>query len=374
MAVSALLPLVSGLTAFLGGAGCDGADSKCVQPKAVDSIFTVDASGDLKLLSTTKVGPSPGWLFRGRRPVLYAIITGDSTVMALELDAAKPNHFNVLGSASSSNATAPVHGSVDRTGQWIFLANYGGCDNCTGPQGAVSVMSIKEDGSLGEVVYTDTHHGHGVNPARQGCAHVHSAVASPFHDVVYVQDLGLDTITTYSVNTHTGALSVLSVVNSSHPGAGPRHLVVHPTLPFAYVVEEMGNSLSQYAVGADGSLTFVETTPTTDVKSGSKAGEIAITPNGEFIYVSNRGDCDLCSTVQGFKVAPTGKATRIGSGVKTMLFPRGMEVSPMGASLFVAGQGDGTLAEYGIEADGDLTLKKAILHGLGTSATITFAV
>eukprot|EP01065_Artemidia_motanka_P046933 TRINITY_DN7223_c0_g1_i1.p1 TRINITY_DN7223_c0_g1~~TRINITY_DN7223_c0_g1_i1.p1 ORF type:complete len:383 (+),score=133.31 TRINITY_DN7223_c0_g1_i1:63-1211(+) len=373
-----VLPLAAAAgawNAFIGGAGCDVADTSCVHPAAVTDVQDVVLSGQaLRYERSTKVGDHPTWLTAGQPtreyPVVYAALTAENKVAALKVGDGAVPELTTIGTGATKGI-APVHTSVDRTGAFLMVANYGGCDNCTGPDGAVSVLPIKADGSVGDAVFNLTHHGHGVNPQRQGCAHVHSAVASPHGDVVYVQDLGLDLVFAYAIDLHTGALSLISTVNSSRPGAGPRHMAVHPSKLMTYVVEEMGNTVSAYRIGADGGLSHVQSLPTTDLVGG-KAAEIVINPTGTTLFVSNRGMCDGCDSVQVYGVAADGTLQRKGAQQTVHAhFPRGMALSPDGDLLLVAGQGDGSLSTFAVDADGKLQPRDRVT-GLTTPATIAF--
>lgn len=121
---------------------------------------------------------------------------------------------------------------------------------------------------------------------------------------------------------------------------GPRHFVFHPTLRVLYTSNEQGNSVSAYAVGADGKLT-ASGEPTSTVPAGddtkTHTSEIRIHPNGSMVFVANRGQ----DTVACLSVDQETGALKEASRAKTAHTPQALELDPEGAFLYAAGGAPG---------------------------------
>mgnify|MGYP003347863622 CR=1 FL=1 len=94
-----------------------------------------------------------------------------------------------------SRGADPAHLSFDRTGKWLFVANYGG--------GSIAVFPVAEDGTLSDAVHIVEHQGaSNTNPVRQEAPHVHSVDISPDNRFLYVADLGKDEIAVYNFDAN----------------------------------------------------------------------------------------------------------------------------------------------------------------------------
>src|SRR5207244_12825526 len=80
------------------------------------------------------------------------------------------------------------------------------------------------------------------------------------------------------------------------------------------------------------------------------AADIHLTPNGKFLYISER----TSSTIGGFSVdGATGKLTYVGS-MPTEKQPRGFRIDRAGKYMVVTGEKSDTVSTYAIEANGSL--------------------
>src|SRR5262249_60155288 len=90
---------------------------------------------------------------------------------------------------------------------------------------------------------------------------------------------------------------------STKAGAGPRHLRIHPGGKFLFLLTETTATIGAYAIDKDkGTLTelqFVDTLPA-DFKGEAAAADLHITPDGKFLYGSER----KTSTLTGFRIDP----------------------------------------------------------------------
>jgi len=198
-----------------------------------------------------------------------------------------------------------------------------------------------------------SHHGGSrVVPWRQGAAHVHGAFPGR-NGLVYVCDLGMDTVFVYRLGSG-GEAKELSRTQTP-PGCGPRHAAVHPDGHAVYVLCELSQDVLTYhhraSDGKEGSsdsaaLALQQTSSLlkggAGDGSGSKAGEILISPDGSALFATNRGGAQ--NTVTSFS---TGSGSLVWvQQVQAPAFPRGMVLVHGGSVLLVAGQSSTELVSY----------------------------
>jgi len=248
----------------------------------------------------------------------------------------------------STGGAGPTHLWVDGAGKNLLVANYGG--------GSICCIAIKEDGSLGEQTAFVQHTGSSVNPQRQKEPHAHGIYVDAEDRFVYVPDLGIDKVMIYKFDPEKGALTPNDPPSASvEPGGGPRHFAFHPAGGFAYVNNEMGNTVDVFKHDDEtGALELLQTVPTlpVDFTDRNSTAEIFVHPNGRTVYVSNRGhDSIAVFTVQeGGKLKPIDHVSTKG---KT---PRNFGIDPTGKWLIASNQGSDDLYVFRIEpGTGNLT-------------------
>lgn len=230
----------------------------------------------------------------------------------------------------SSMGEGPCHVSVDPTGKMLFVSNYRG--------GNLSAFKINPDGSLAADPDFKQHSGKSTHPQRQDAPYMHSMIPSLDGKYVYASDLGLDKIMIYKVNAESGKLTPAdkSYV-SSKAGAGPRHFVIHPELPFAYSVEELSNTVAAYKVDdVTGSLTATGRVAmlSDEIRSEQNtAADIHISKDGTFLYASNRGQDNLAIYLINLQ---DGKLSLIGHQPTGGKHPRNFKMDQEGELVFVA--------------------------------------
>jgi 6-phosphogluconolactonase len=236
----------------------------------------------------------------------------------------------------------PCHLDIDPSGRFVLSANY--------TSGSVAVHPRNEDGSLGERVYFVQRSGTGPNAERQEGPHAHQIAFDPAGAYVFDIDLGSDTV--YS--STLGEDGVLHEVDQLrvHPGAGPRHMVFHPTADAAYVINELDSTLTVCSY-SDGKLQVVQTASTRPADSPGEnfPAELLISADGRFLYGSNRGD----NTIAVFETAADGQSVElvqtISSGGE---WPRHLAFGNDGKTLYAANERSDQIATFTI-ADGRLT-------------------
>jgi 6-phosphogluconolactonase len=224
----------------------------------------------------------------------------------------------------------PCYITVDNTGKWVLAGNYS--------SGTVSVFPIKKGGSLGEAVQVVEHKGSGPDKQRQESAHVHATVLSPDNKYLFVPDLGMDKVMIYAFNPTSGRLTPSrDTAMKLAGGAGPRHFIFHPNGRWAYVVEEMGGTVTafNYRNGSLKKIQTLRTVPTGFTKPFTGA-DIHISPDGRFLYTSNR---DSSNTIAIFKIdSQSGRLNLIGNQPTMGSTPRNFNFDPSGNYLLVANQ------------------------------------
>jgi 6-phosphogluconolactonase len=232
----------------------------------------------------------------------------------------------------ATHSTGPCHLALDATAHWLLVANYNG--------GSITAFPVGADGSLGEDSAFIQHRGSSVDHERQSSPHPHEIVFSPDNRFVLVPDLGLDEVLTYRFDAVKGSLTPATpAFTKVAAGSGPRHLVFHPNGKVAYLTNEMAATVGVYGYDAErGHLDALLQTASmipADYVGPKSAAEIAVSPDGKFLYASHRGD----DTISVFAIdAEKGTLTKvdyIATGGKT---PRHFAIDPTGEFLFAANQ------------------------------------
>jgi 6-phosphogluconolactonase len=309
--------------------------------------------GKLTLLGVAAETEDPSFLaIHPSGKYLYAVNEVDhfgaqksGAVSAFSIDP-RNGKLTLLNQVATQGA-GPCHISLDKSGKYAFVANYDG--------GSIAVFPIGEDGSLASAAAFVQHSGSSVDKERQQGPHAHWIGTSPDNRFALVADLGLDEILLYHFNAAKGALTPGNPPDVKvTPGAGPRHLAFHPNGKFAYVLSEMESSVTAFAYKAsNGSLSPLQTISTFSIlrkdQSGPKeAAEIAVHPNGRFLYASNRAGIDTIST---FSIDPAKGTLKLRDEYPTMgKTPRNFAIDPTGKFLLAANQESNTIVIFRIDS------------------------
>jgi 6-phosphogluconolactonase len=308
------------------------------QPGGGDGI----AFGPLDGIRTVATIADPSFLVRsadGR--FLYATDEeDDGKVAAFAIQADGGLEFL---NSQPTGGVHPCHLDIDPSGRYVLSANY--------TSGSVAVHPIAADGSLGATTHHLQREGTGPNKDRQEGPHAHQIAFDPAGAYVFDIDLGSDTVYS-STLTEDGRLEEVDRLHI-HPGAGPRHMVFHPSAGAAYVINELDSTLTVCSY-SDGKLQIVQTASTRPADSPGEnfPAELLISADGRHLYGSNRGD----NTVAVFAVAADGLSVElvqtIGSGGD---WPRHLAFSNDGTRLYAANERSDSIATFVIDAaDGSL--------------------
>lgn len=211
----------------------------------------------------------------------------------------------------------------------VITANYS--------SGNISVLGIKSDGSIGEVKQVVQHTGKSINTKRQEAPHAHMVYFSPDKKYVLANDLGTDKIYVYQYNSNS-AMEVLTLKSSIDlkPGSGPRHLIFSKDGKQVYLLQEMDGTITSFNY-AKGMLKKVSETTVvaSDFKGDIGAADIHISPDGKFLYATNRG---TANDISAFKILKKGKLEFVQRTSTLGKGPRNFNIDPTGNFLLVGHQ------------------------------------
>jgi 6-phosphogluconolactonase len=295
-------------------------------------------------LAATARNPSFVALHPNKR-FLYAVgETGDGkksgTVSAFAIDAATGKLLFL--NTESSGGGGPCHLSVDAAGRCVLVANYG--------SGSIAALPILNDGRLGPAGSVVQHRGSSVNPQRQAGPHAHFIAPDPRNRFMLCCDLGLDQVLAYKLVPGKAQLIPNGVpFFAVTPGSGPRHFAFDPKGRFAYIINEMGCTLTATKYDdKKGTFAEVQTVSTlaNDFKGKSSCAEVQVHPNGKFVYASNRGEDTIAIFSADTKTGELTASGRVPSGGKT---PRHFTLDPTGAWLIAEHQDSNNITVFAVD-------------------------
>lgn len=291
-------------------------------------VYDFDTNtGDFVFKNATEKVINPSYLTLSKdHKTLYSVNENgvESTVSAFQFDAASGNLTKLNQQKAEGADPCYIINDDDN----VIVANYSG--------GNIAVFGKNTDGSLAEAKQIVQHKGKGIHP-RQESAHVHMVYFSPDKKYVLSNDLGTDTIYLYEYHPDAVAevLQLKSAISVT-AGSGPRHLTFSKDGKFVYVLQELNGAISVFDFD-NGKLTKIQETTilAKDFKGNFTGADIHISPDGKFLYASNRGDAN---TISIFKILKNGQllahsvVSSLGKG------PRNFVIDPTGAFLLVAHQ------------------------------------
>jgi 6-phosphogluconolactonase len=295
-------------------------------------VFAFDATtAGLTDVQTIDSGQNPSFLaVAPDHKFLYAVDEAQSQVRAFSIESTT-GKLTAIGTPIASGSSGPAHVSVDRAGKVVMVANYSG--------GTISVFPRQADGTLGASVATRSF---------GGGAQTHQIVTDPTNKWVLVPNKGRDAVSVFGLNAN-GTLTDVSVAGFD-AGDGARHVDVNAASTRAYVVDELGNTVTVLSMDVgSGALAPIQTLSTLEpgFSGQNTTAEIQITPDGKHVIASNRGDNSLAV----FDVAAAdGKLTRTARVVTGGSNPRHFSIDQTGQFLFVGNQGSGNVVVMKVDA------------------------
>jgi 6-phosphogluconolactonase len=238
----------------------------------------------------------------------------------------------------SSGGENPVYVSVHKNGKWLVNANYN--------EGSVSVHPLLEDGKIDSIAQNFQYMDGSVNKERQTRSHVHSAVFSPEHDYLFLPDLGADKIRYYQFDATLKQPLVETKIpfTKTDLESGPRHFTFHPNQKFGYCIEEMAGAISVYKY-ENGTLNKIQriNTHTDTITEGFESSDIHISPDGKFLYATNRGKEN---NIAIFSIDENGFLKNIGYQSTLGNHPRVFAVDESGKFLIASNVNTGNVVVF----------------------------
>ena len=313
------------------------------------------SSGELRRVGSVNAGANPSFLAihpNGR--VLYAVNeleqyqgkpTGAVSAFAIERNSGALTRLN----EQPSGGGAPCYLSVERSAQVVLVANYVG--------GSVAMLPIQANGALAPAASVVQHTGKGPNADRQEAPHAHCILPDSSNRFVLAADLGADRVFVYRLDLDGKSLRHAEGGDAvMRPGAGPRHLAFHPTLPLVYVANELDSTVATLRFDAErGALSPQGTSSTLPAgwTGTNYPADIHVPASGRSLYVSNRGH----NSIAVFSVAESTGALALDQVVPTDGdWPRNFSLDPSGRWLLVANQRSDSIVVFGRDPEtGKLT-------------------
>ena len=268
---------------------------------------------------------------------------------------------------SSTRGTGPCYLSLDRTGRHLLVANYGG--------GSVAVLPVGTDGRLGPATAFVQHETIAADPQKPRRPHGHSIDLEPSNRFALVADLGLDRVLVYRLTDKGGLVPNDPPFAAMDPGAGPRHVAIHPSGRSVYVLQEKHMTVDTFGFDAvRGVLTHKQKVSSLPegvaVAEGFSGAEILVHPSGRFVYASNRGHDTIAVFAIDEDQGTVKLIEHVASGGKT---PRGFGIDPSGRWLLAGNQRSDTVSVFRIEASTGRLTNTGQSVEVGAPVSVAFA-
>ncbi len=363
-----------------------GTDTSAIDGKANGKgiyLFELDSSsGQLSLVKLAAEARNPSWLcLDPSQRYLYTVneisdYEGKSgSVSAYAVD--KSNGDLRLLNRVSSQGAGPAHLSLDASGKYVFVANYGG--------GSIAVFPVSSDGSLGTATFTHRDEGHvGSQKATSAppgsfaisghdAPHAHMIGADPGNRFVLQTDLGQDRVYIYKFDKQTGKLmpATSSPFVSLPSGDGPRHFAFHPNGRWLYSIQEEASTVVLFHFNpVTGSMVAQQTISTLpNGFAGTSFGSgIRVSPDGRALYAANR----LHNTIAVFSIGSSGKLKQIGETPTLGDYPPQFNIDPSGTFLYACNQRSDQITSFRIDKRTGLLSFTGQYTPVGTPTCIIF--
>lgn len=292
------------------------------------AIYSEDeVSGKLTRVATEKVMGGPASIaVTADKSRMYIARRNDRKISCYAID---PETGALTFQSEMKAIDNPVYIALDQTERYLLSAYFSASK--------MALYSIAEDGTLSSkpVFEEDTPD----NP--------HAIQVNASNDVLYVTCMGGDRILKYRFSSKTGE-ALLEQKTVTPEKTGPRHFVFSPDAKHLFVANEVASSVTRYTISSTGSLSQLETLSTLpdDFSGANKCADIHITPNGKFLYVTNRG----ADSIAAYNIGTDAALSLIGF-YATEKTPREMEIDATGSYLFAAGETSGKLQSYKIDPE-----------------------
>jgi 6-phosphogluconolactonase len=340
--------------------------------KTTEGIYVYEldtVNGTLAKITTFTGIANPSYLTISPNGQFIYACTESKTPKAGSVSSFEFNYLNkrlTFLNSQPSGGENPVYVSIHKNSKWLVDGNY--------TEGSVSVYPLAPDGKIKTIVQNIQFQEGSINVQRQDRSHIHAAVFSPSFDYVFLPDLGADKIRCYQFDTlkkeplQSVSVPTINVV----PGSGPRHVAFHPNGKFAYCIEELSGTIDCYSY-TNGELHPYQhiDTHSGDLIAGFESADIHISPDGRFLYASNRGKEN---NIAIFSIAVNGTLKVIGYQSTEGTQPRIFAIDPSGKFLVVANVTSNNLVVFKRDAETGVLSKTGVKVQIKSPSCVQFKV
>ena len=314
------------------------------------SVYDFDIqTGDFEPVSELKEVINPSYLvISPDEKFVYSVNeTGDGSVSAFTFDST--NGTLRFINQQSTEGGDPCYITVDKEQTAIITANYSG--------GNISVFPLGAQGDILELTQR-------IDFSLQ--SHLHTAVFSPDEKYLLATDLGEDCIYIFEFAKHRGTSYLKQYPEKTtrlEAGSGPRHLAFHPGQDKVYCINELSGKISVFDY-QEGTLLPIQSIAS-DTTLGTKrkgSADIHLTPDGRFLYASNRLQADGIAI---FSVDPEDGYLSTVDYQSTGLHPRNFSISPNGKYLLCANRDSNQIQIFEIDS------QTGLLEDTGKTITLS---
>ncbi|MEU8516690.1 lactonase family protein [Kitasatospora sp. NPDC048722] len=322
-----------------GGLLVVGSAAPADAPGAGLCVVRYDGAGAMSLVRTVPLDHPSYAAVDPTRGVVHAVLErAVGGVVSLRVD--PDTGFRGPPAAAASGGAGPCHVAVHPSGSHVFAAHYG--------DGALSVVPVGTDGTVAaaEPVQILRHPGREASGELLTSPHAHMAAPSPDGRFLLCTDLGTDRVYVYAFDPDSGLLTAHRTVHLP-AGRGPRHLVIHPSGRYAYVLNELSSTLTVCTWdGLSGRLepaAEVETRQDPGAPNPNSAAAVRLSGDGRFLYTTNRGDDAIAVHAVHDDGASVELLTAVPCGGT---WPRDIALTADGLLLFCANQRSDTVTAF----------------------------
>ncbi len=335
---------------FFGTHGVSASEARPGQPVPEHGIYAARfdaATGHLTPLGLAVGLERPTWMAKNpSHPIIYAVNElgndgkSDGQVLALTPDGSD-GKLRILSQVDARGG-GTTNLTLDAQSATLFAANYG--------SGQAVSFPINPDGTIGEAVSVMADAGSGPSPRQKG-PHAHGVTVDPSGHFLLVPDLGADRVFIYRIDGSAHALSPSApAAEVLPPGTGPRHILFRPDGRFAYLLSELSAEIRTYAWDAKAGrlkLTQTQSTVASNWFGVKSAGDMQVSADGRFLYLSNRGEDSIAVYAIDAKSGALRLIQRVAAQGDQ---PWHLNFDPTGHWLLVADEASSSVAVFKVDA------------------------
>ena len=334
--------------------GEQGAIHACRLDLQSGKLTNVGQTSDVEHPFFIVVSPDKRFLYSIHAPGQFG---GDQDEQVAAYKIHGPTGKLQLLNRQSARGSAACYLDIDDSGKTVVVANYS--------TGSVVSLPVNPDGSLGKPASFVQHTGSSVDKNRQTGPHAHSIVISPDNRFAFAADLGLDQVLSYRLNPKTAMLQPhTQPFVRTPPGGGPRHLTFHPNGRNMYVINELTNSVTGFTYAPNTGMLIEQKTLSTlptDFEGTSYCADLKITPDGKFLYGTNRGH----DSIAAYRIADDGELSLLAIIPSLGKGPQNLAITSDGKLLLCANMPGKNVAVFRIDS------KTGTLTSVGSPLNIT---